>query len=206
MANANGRSSCRVFAAVETIMKKVLANLGFAAFYVYFVSFLLIAAPYFNWRYSRLHGFVNWLLLGEVVATSQAAAWPYYAIAHFWSHPSSRDSDSDVHYDNSKSACDEAIKVIIKFGGVTTLPPKDVGDVVQLFQASVTEAKLVQNSYLERVHPEFVRRYQEDYIGSMQTLAEAIHTNDRAKQISAIATFNSYSAWMKIHAKEFKFP
>jgi hypothetical protein len=48
--------------------------------YAYFVITML-TIPVFNWRYAQEHGFVSWLFLGEVVATSKAVVWPYYAIS-----------------------------------------------------------------------------------------------------------------------------
>jgi hypothetical protein len=52
---------------------KMLLNL-------YFIS-VVVAIPYFNFRYANKHGFVNWLLLGEIVPTAQALVWPYFAFS-----------------------------------------------------------------------------------------------------------------------------
>jgi len=35
-----------------------------------------IVGPYFNWQYAQEHGFMSWLLLGEVHATLRAVVWP----------------------------------------------------------------------------------------------------------------------------------
>ena len=45
---------------------------------LYFIS-VMVAIPYFNFRYAKKHGFVTWLLLGEIVPTAQAVVWPYFA-------------------------------------------------------------------------------------------------------------------------------
>jgi hypothetical protein len=187
-------------------MKKAFKSIGFAVLYIYFLAFLLIATPYFNWRYARQHGFGSWLAFGEIIATAKAAIWPYYAVAGFGRGRSSTETRSDQHYTNSKRACDEALRVVIRFGGVTTLPPKEASDVAQLLQAAVTEAELVDDAYLERVHPEFRRRYREEYISSLRALADGVRTGDQVKQISATATYNSFSEWMSVHTKELKFP
>jgi hypothetical protein len=47
---------------------------------LYFIS-VVVAIPYFNFRYANKHGFVRWLLLGEIAATAQAVAWPYFAFS-----------------------------------------------------------------------------------------------------------------------------
>jgi hypothetical protein len=60
-------------------MKKAFQKIGLIIWYAYFIITML-TIPVFNWRYAREHGFVSWLLLGEVVATFKAVVWPYYAI------------------------------------------------------------------------------------------------------------------------------
>ena len=187
-------------------MKKTFKSIGFAVFYTYFLAFLFIATPYFNWRYAKEHGFGSWLVFGEVIATAQAVIWPYYVVAGFGSGRSSDEARSDQHYINSKRACDEALRLVIRFGRVSSLPPKEASDVAQLLQAAVTEAELVGDSYLRRIHPEFGRRYRDDYIGSLRTLAEGVKAGDQVKQISATAKYNSFYEWMADHGKELKFP
>lgn len=58
----------------------VLSALLTCAIYVYFIG-TMISVPYFNWCYSRDHGFVSWLLFGEIIATAQGAIWPVYALS-----------------------------------------------------------------------------------------------------------------------------
>jgi hypothetical protein len=41
----------------------------------------LFFVPYYNWRYAQEHGFIKWLLLGEVVPTLKGVAWPYSVVA-----------------------------------------------------------------------------------------------------------------------------
>jgi hypothetical protein len=98
------------------------------------------------------------------------------------------------------------LSLIDRFGGVTELPPKEASDVARLLQTSVTEAELVDDSYLKQVHPEFLRRFRDEYTGSLRDLADGIRTSDHAKQISAATTYNSFSEWVSTHAKELRFP
>ncbi len=44
---------------------------------IYFVVAFLLT-PYYNWQYARDHGFLNWVLLGEIVPTVKAVAWPHF--------------------------------------------------------------------------------------------------------------------------------
>jgi hypothetical protein len=98
------------------------------------------------------------------------------------------------------------LKIISRFGGVSELPPKEALDVAQLLQAAVTEADQVEDAYLQKVHPEFLRRFRDEYTGSLRNFADGIRERDRAKQISAAAAYNKFSEWAAAHKTELKFP
>lgn len=185
-------------------MKKKFRTIGFAVYYIY-IGIALVATPYFNWRYAVEHGFGSWLLFGEVIATAKAAIWPYYAVAAL-ARRANVEARLDVDFANSRRASHEALSIINRFGGITELPPNEASQVVRLLQASVTEAELVDDSYLQRVHPEFLRRFRDEYTRSLRDLADGIRTGDQAKAISGAANYNSFSEWVSTHAKELKFP
>ena len=63
-------------------MKNAFQKIGHIIWYAYLVITML-TVPVFNWRYAREHGFVSWLLFGEVVATFKAVVWPYYAVTAY---------------------------------------------------------------------------------------------------------------------------
>lgn len=45
---------------------------------LYLVVSMTIFTPYYNWQYAKENGFVSWFLLGEIVPTMKAMAWPYF--------------------------------------------------------------------------------------------------------------------------------
>ena len=61
-------------------VKKPRQMLSTAASFVAGAYFLvtMLMVPYYNWQYAKDSGFLNWLLLGQVVPTVKAAAWPYF--------------------------------------------------------------------------------------------------------------------------------
>jgi hypothetical protein len=184
-------------------MKQTFLNIIGFAFYIYVMS-MTFAAPYYNWQYAKENGFVNWLFFGEVVATAKSLIWPYYAVVGFSSEQAHH---TDLHFANSRRASTEALNLVNRFdGGLADLPSKDASDVARLLEASVTEAELVDDSYLKQVHPEFLRRFRDEYTGSLRDLADGVRTSDVAKQIAAATAYNSFSEWVKTHAKELKFP
>ena len=54
-------------------VKSTVQNL----FSIYLMT-MVLAVPYFNWRYAQRHGFASWFFFGEVVATAQAFVWPAF--------------------------------------------------------------------------------------------------------------------------------
>ena len=45
---------------------------------LYFIAAFVVFTPYYNWQYAKTHGFIKWLVFGEIVATAKAVAWPYF--------------------------------------------------------------------------------------------------------------------------------
>lgn len=127
-------------------MKTTFRNIGLAVWYIYFLS-MMLAVPYFNWGYAKEHGFMSWLVFGEVIATAKSLIWPYYAVVGLCPRGSSAEARTDPHFANSRRASHEALSLINRFGGVTELPPKEASDVARLLQASVTEAELMDDLY-----------------------------------------------------------
>ncbi|MBI4190996.1 MAG: hypothetical protein HY525_10720 [Betaproteobacteria bacterium] len=64
-------------------MKALLGGILAVATGLYMLA-AMAAVPYFNWRYAQEHGFVRWLLLGELIATGKGVAWPYFVAAHLY--------------------------------------------------------------------------------------------------------------------------
>ena len=55
-----------------------LALFLYVALSLYVLS-VMVAIPYYNWQFAKNSGFLNWLLLGEIVPTAKGVVWPYYA-------------------------------------------------------------------------------------------------------------------------------
>jgi hypothetical protein len=65
----------------ETRKKSFVPQILSALMSLYMIS-TFIAAPYFNWRFVQDHGFLDWILWGEIKPTAKALIWPYFAFQH----------------------------------------------------------------------------------------------------------------------------
>ena len=61
---------------MKSLLKKIIScGLG-----LYFIGASMVFTPYNNWTYFKHHGFIKWLLLGDVVVTAKALVWPYFIV------------------------------------------------------------------------------------------------------------------------------
>ncbi len=180
-------------------MKKILGNILIGIVGLYIMS-LAVMTPYYNWQYAKEHGFIKWLFLGEIVATLKSAAWPYFVF--FPDRGSPVNSPDERHYVNSKKACDEAMKVIVKTGDVARLSFKDKAKVMDLLELAIAEANQVQPAYLQKVHPQFPEIYQKNYKYAISLLIQGLQTDNTQLVLTGAYGYNEFAEWMQAHAED----
>lgn len=180
-------------------MKKILVYILAGIVGLYFMS-LAIMTPYYNWQYAKEHGFIKWLFLGEIVATLKSAAWPYFVFFSDGASPTS--SPDERHYVNSKKACDEAMKIIVKTGDVARLSSEDKAKVADLLGLAIAEASQVQLAYLQKVHPQFPEMYEKNYKNSISLLIQGFRTDNIQLVLAGAYGYNEFAEWMQAHAKD----
>ena len=180
-------------------MKKILVYILAGIVGLYFMS-LAVMTPYYNWQYAKEHGFIKWLFLGEIVATLKSAAWPYFVFFPDRGFPA--DSSDERHYVNSKKACDEAMKIIIKTGDVARLSSEDKAKVADLLGLAIAEASQVQLTYLQKVHPQFPEMYEKKYKYAISLLIQGFRTDNTQMVLAGAYGYNEFAEWMQAHAKD----
>jgi hypothetical protein len=162
---------------------------------------LSIAVPFFNWQYANKHGFVSWILLGELVATAKSFVWPYYV---FSSTPVNRyDSPDGNHFRNSKKAYDEALMIVDKVGDVSKIPPDLQAKFADLLRIAIAEANKVQLLYLQEAHPDYPNMYENKYKHGMNIMLQGIETGNTALVLSGAYECNEFADWIQEHKSEF---
>lgn len=187
-------------------MHEKLRSIAFKSSSAYFFLCVVIALPYFNWQYARQHGFASWIIFGEIIASCRALIWPYYVVSGLLSQGADRERIDSIHYLNSKRACDEAMQLVVRFGGLSRIPLEESTNFERLVEAAAMEGVLVSSAYLDRVHPELGAHYRDEYLHALQLMLEGIRTEDISKQINGSARYNAFGTWMKTHAVELRFP
>lgn len=182
-------------------MKKFLQTVLIAIMYLYIIVVTFLFIPYYNWNYAKTHGFMKWILFGEVVATTKAAIWPYYI---FFSKPvNDYNSPDATHFSNSKKAFDEALLIVDKVGDVSKLPTDQKAEFSELLKLAMNEANQVQAQYLKDAHIDYPDMYKNKYIHGMSLMLQGIETDNTALILSGAFECNAFSDWIQLHRSEF---
>lgn len=182
-------------------MRKVL-NYALGGVVALNLMFLTILTPWDIWHYTKEHCFIRCVSAGEIVAIPESLGWPQFV---FFDRNCYAESPGGRHYVNSKKACDEAMKIIVKAGDVARLSPGDKGKVADLLRLAISEANLVSPSYLQKVHPQFPEIYEKNYKYAINLLVQGLRTDNIALVLAGAYGYNEFVEWMKAHEKELSF-
>jgi len=175
-------------------MKNFLQSIFTVVVGLYMAVAVMIFAPYYNWNYAKKHGFLKWLCFGEVVATAQAAVWPYYV---FSATPTDcYDSPDADHIRNSKQAFDEALNIVDRAASVTKLTSDQKVKFADLLRLAIAEANQVQRSWLQEAHVDYVNMFENKYIHGMSLMLQGTETDNAALVLSGAFECNEFSDWI----------
>jgi hypothetical protein len=119
---------------------------------------------------------------------------------------STSDKKSDRHYDNSKKACDEAMKIVVRRGDIMRLTVNEKKEVIGLLKLAISEAMSVEDSYLAKVHPLLPDKYDKEYIRGMSMLAEGLEKDSSPLTLGGTYGYNEFATWSLANKDKMKFP
>lgn len=173
--------------------------------YIYMIPAFLIFVPYFNWQYAQEHGFVSWLVLGEVVPTLQATIWPYYVVKHYTkpAAPTWTQSEKEnIQHMSASVRSALAAADITKTKPVGTLSNEDIASILQLDKTAVREAQQVLDSVLDKMHPDFRQHFRNEYQKSLEIRIQSIEQHDGNLENQGRALAGQWSDWLNAHRDE----
>mgnify|MGYP003676661591 CR=1 FL=1 len=176
---------------------------------LYFIS-VMVAIPYFNFCYANKHGFVSWLLLGEIVPTTQAIVWPYFALTAK-SNPSLtyEDKANLEHYHQSSDAVRQAQRILNAGSpdSVFQLKPEESAAYVSLYKIALNEGKQVGVDVLAKIHPDLPTHYRDEYLPSIE-LRHRSHTEKGtfADQRESHRLWDRWVDWFNANSGDIRMP
>ena len=173
-----------------------MSSIGTILLVLYFYT-ILPATLYFNWEYANECGFTKWLFLGQFVPTAQSCIWPYYAYKHYH-QPTESDLDEFAeHKKNSDAALKKAFAFMCMVNSRLTVSDNNKPEMKRLIDQALSEAKLFDRDETRKMWPEFLARYESDYIGSLKLYSESLQDGDLNKFDTAGKLMMSYGMWLE---------
>lgn len=167
----------------ENIQKALGVILG-----LYFFT-IMIFAPYYNWKYATTHGFLKWVLFGEIVATAKAVVWPYFVFISV--SPESTIS----HFSKAIDYANKATAIINKGGAYQLLSQSDVEEIVGYYKKALAEAKEADIKSMNQYYPEFGDHFKSEFIKGLELAIQSYEKRDAMISISAHTLLNEWGDW-----------
>jgi hypothetical protein len=152
--------------------------------------------PYFNRQYASDHGVRSWLTFGELVATSRAAAWPYFVF-----FDKNRPFKPHDHIPSSVAwfvVANDRLKDVeaIRQGFDAAQSPDDAIESTKRFlREGLAAAKKVDRQELNRIYPGWGDRFVGDWIPTTHSLLEAFEERRRDQLVLAQARLLQWNEW-----------
>ena len=174
-------------------MNSILKVLGKVSPFI--ISFIIVGysftilffIPYYNWKYIKNNSFTEWLLLGEIVPTAKAFAWPYFVF--FDSSILPNNLIDSINYVN------EANKIINKVDDFTIVDPEDMDQVIDLYKKAIEEAVLVDINQLNNRLNNFGNHYRDEFIKGLKLIVEGYEKHDNTKYMNGSLLLYKWGEW-----------
>ena len=189
------------------MIKRLIGNALGLAFSLYIFG-TMAAVPYFNWRYAREHGFVSWILLGEVVATGEGIAWPYFVFRP--REPSVTWTDDEKESIRHFFASMEATQAATRLGNAgppySTISESTMGEIQRLRRRALQEAVLVPDDVLEKAMPGMSALWREKHQRGLELQIQAVDKGDISAEIAGSALHNEWVEWINASRERIRIP
>lgn len=175
--------------------KGLAATVVWIMFMVYWIG-TAAALPYFNWTYAQTHGFWSWFFFGEVVASAQSFAWPYYALTD--------DSGEEGGMTNLPEGLRAYFQMSQQIHSVDELVREPTssqrdGDrelVLSLLKQAKDDSERVDAEILNEIYAGWGDRFVADIKPAVQCLNKGVANRNRADLARARGHFANWRRWM----------
>lgn len=179
-------------------MNSILKVLGkLTSFIIVGYSFtIMFFIPYYNWQYAKNNGFAKWLLLGEIVPTAKAFAWPYFVFF--------KSSNLPNHLIASLNYANEANKIINKGDAFTLVDTEEMEQIIDLHKKAIEEAVLVDINQLNNRLNNFGNHYRDEFIKGLELIVEGYEKHDNRKYMDGSLLLYKWGEWYTVNIDNIK--
>ena len=172
---------------MKAIFQKIFGNIIGSVIGLYFMAAFMVFTPYYNWNYAKTHGFMEWLLFGEVVATAKAIAWPYFVLSS--SGGSSSHVSKAINYSNKATA------IRNKGGPYQQISQADMDSIVGYYKKALQEAKKADIEAMNKHCPGFGDHFKKEFTGGLELFIKSYETGDPMSSIASQAMLDQWGNW-----------
>lgn len=162
------------------------------------VSFMKSALPYCVFRVASLA-----LILSLMGACSKGPVW------------SAEEKENCKHFFLSLEASRKATQLISKNN--TDVPQFGIDDINRYQKTALNEARLVQDSVLEKAQPQLKEHFRSEYQKGLELILRSYDVASSSKsgppssgeidlQVSGVALLKQWTVWLNAHDREIKMP
>jgi hypothetical protein len=173
---------------------------------------MFFALPYYNWQYAKEHGFVDWLIWGEITPTAKAFIWPYLVLHN--SKPQEARSPDGKHslHDSDERNISSAFRAVqlhqqataIIDDSPTPLSSEQTKKVIELSEESLRLSDMTDEQALNKLYPEFGTRFKRELCEEERLTISGLRSGSANDLLKAGALDRSWVAWYTLNRKQFE--
>lgn len=118
----------------------------------------------------------------------------------------SEDKASAIHYYNSQDANRASIKILQRGTPYAQMSKEQLSRLLMHMKAALSEAKMVTDDFLDKVHPDFRKYYRYEYQKSLELRIKILEEPNSTEGREAHLMYNAWVDWVENHRTEFQFP
>lgn len=155
---------------------------------VYFLGASCIFTPYYNWQYAQTHGFVSWLLLGEVVATAKAFAWPYFLFAD-------SEGGTGKHFVHSIRYSNQAAEIVNRGHAFQQMTITESAEYIRYLRLALEEGRQAKIDHLNNRWSGLGDHYRDEFICGLEKLVEGLQSSNPLMVVEGHHLLDAWSNW-----------
>jgi len=158
----------------------------------------ILFVPYFNYKFTKEHGFVKWLLLGGIVATGKGIAWPFFLYHDLTSESNNNQEQiigkTEQLFLKDKELCKKCIMSLLKVhemmsdhkGNIIQLTLGEENKIKNIIKKSLIDSQYISDDFLDSIHEDFRKIFRGNLIKGWELYLYGLESHDPAKQLSGI--------------------
>jgi hypothetical protein len=154
---------------------------------LYFITAFMFFTPYYNWQYAKTHGFMKWLLFGEVVATAKAVAWPYFMFV--------KSGGTVSHVGKAIDYANKATAIINKGGPYQQISQADMEEIIGYYKKALAEAKEADIESMNKHYPGFGDHFRSEFMKGLELFLQSYEKGDMVASIASQALLDQWGNW-----------